>query len=55
VPEKLGYKRVETDTEFVARIQKKYKWWTPFYTGAGLDKQAWDDFDMQRRIIEVYP
>lgn len=54
---KLGYKRLETDAEFVKRVRDKYPWYGaygyPF--GAGLDDTIWATFNMQRRIVEVFP
>lgn len=47
------YKSLETDEEFVARIQQKHRWWTPWdKTTAGIDYEAWVELKMQRRLIE---
>ncbi len=51
------FKRLETDTEFIARVRAKYAWWKQFSmtlpTGADLDEQTWCTFKMQRRVIEA--
>ncbi len=58
--EKLGYKRPETDAEFLARIREKYSWfcravWSSEPKGEELDERAWDSLHMQRKIVEVFP
>lgn len=52
---KLAYKRLETDTEFVERVRKTFKWWCPWQTGESLDNVTWESLKMQRKIVVVYP
>jgi hypothetical protein len=55
MPEKLGYKHLETDDEFVARVQSKHPWWANYFaTGETLDNTVWNAFKMQRKIVEVF-
>lgn len=47
------YKSLETDAEFLARIRRKHAWWSPWNaTSDVLDREAWDELKMQRRIVE---
>lgn len=61
MPEKLAYKRLETDAEFSERIlnhigRSSYKKsWIYGMSGIILEDTAWVHWDMQRRIIEVFP
>lgn len=46
------FKSLETDREFVERLKQKFPWYSTFYSGPGIDDEAWACFQMQRRIIE---
>lgn len=46
------YRGVETDKEFIARVQLKHAWYRSTYAGAELDDEVWYAFKMQRRIVE---
>ncbi len=54
---KPAYKRLETDDEFLQRIpathREQYRYFG--YSGRGLDAAAWNDCEIQRRIVEVFP
>ncbi len=53
---KPAYKRLETDEEFRERIVKLYPWaWMQGSAGVVLDDQAWHNWKMQRRILEIFP
>lgn len=51
--DKLGYKRLETDEEFLDRVRAKYPWFE--WYAIDLDTRIWNAFQMQRRIVEVFP
>lgn len=54
--EKPGYKHLETDAEFIARVRARFVWWWPWgLSGEGLDASVWEAFQMQRRLVEVFP
>ena len=62
---KLGYKHLETDDEFIARLHAKYPWWFPgsysdgirvkMISGSMLDAEVLEIFGAQRKIVEVFP
>lgn len=58
VIERPGYKRVETDEEFRARVlPKTVREWRPYVSmlcGLALDEHAWEYYKMQRRIVERF-
>jgi hypothetical protein len=59
--DQIGYTRLETDPEFVARVRQKYPWWHQFTSkkdmpsGEQLDVDAYFSFGIQRKIVEVIP
>jgi hypothetical protein len=62
---KLGYLHVETDDEYLTRVQTRYPWWSPptysdgrqikRFSGKMLDAEVETLFSMQRKIVEVFP
>lgn len=54
--EKLGYKHVETDAEFIARIKKEHPGWSAWgATGETLDWAVHECWNKQRKIVEIFP
>lgn len=53
--EKLGYKHLETDAEFIARVRKDHPGWYPYKRGEALDDEVWNVWMMERKILEVFP
>lgn len=46
------FKSLETDKEFVARLKQRFPWYSSYYSGQGIDDEAWACFQVQRKIIE---
>jgi hypothetical protein len=46
------FKRLETDAEFRARIEKTRGYVSSYWRGAELDDHVWANHRAQRRIIE---
>lgn len=59
MPEKLGYKHVETDEEFRERVTPKLNHWQKPYinsfAGEQLDTYILQVLGEQRKIVEVFP
>jgi hypothetical protein len=56
--EQRAYKRLETDEEFLKRVQERHPWYFPspgYSKGEMLSVDVWETFRVQRKIVEVFP